>query len=212
MLDGDCWLLDSGATCHFTYNAEMLVDIHEISGNCTVRLPNGKILPVMCSVSCHLADDLVLRDVLLVPEFKVNLISVSKIVMANDYTIIFSKSSCIIHDHSHKVLLKTNEPVDGLYNTRKKNQVHTFFVNSHISELELWHNRLGRAAYEIANSLLRSQNKVLHGIKFHRIICPLAKQCKLSFPLSTHVTTYILEIVHGEVWWPFHKETMSGCR
>lgn len=44
--DRNRWLVDSGSTFHFTYNAEMLTNIYKIIGSCSVTLPNGEIMAV----------------------------------------------------------------------------------------------------------------------------------------------------------------------
>lgn len=44
------------------------------------------------------------------------------------------------------------------------------------------------------------------------MICPLAKQSKMPFQLSTHDTVSIFDLVHQDVWRPFHEETVSGSR
>lgn len=40
------WVIDSGATSHFTYNADMLVYISALENKCLVKLPNGEYLKI----------------------------------------------------------------------------------------------------------------------------------------------------------------------
>lgn len=54
-----------------------------ISNRKVWELPNGEILMGKYSGNCQLTNDLILRDVLYVPEFKVNLISVGKFIPFN---------------------------------------------------------------------------------------------------------------------------------
>lgn len=63
-------------------------------------------MKVQFSGTRHLGKRMVLRDGLLVSEFKVNLISVCKLIMDNDCTVWFTISSCIIQDQDCKVLLE----------------------------------------------------------------------------------------------------------
>lgn len=78
-----CWLIDSSASCHFTYNPEMLLNITELRNDCFVKTSNDECLKVQYNGTCYLRENLVLSNVLLVPEFKVNLIYVSKIILDN---------------------------------------------------------------------------------------------------------------------------------
>lgn len=106
VLDDESWLVDSGASCHFTYNSELLENMCELKNACSVRLPNGQNLRVKYSGDCRLNTELVLHDVFCVPEFKVDLISVSKIIKDDNCTVQFSKIACIVQDQNHKVLQK----------------------------------------------------------------------------------------------------------
>lgn len=46
----------------------------------------------------------------------------------------------------------------------------------------------------------------------HCIVCPLAKQSRLPFPLSTIVSGSCFYIIHGEVWGPYRVPTYDGKR
>lgn len=100
-----------------------------------------------------------LHDVLLVPEFKVNLIYVNKLMMDNNCVVKFGKSGCVIQGLSCKTLLKTDEREEGLFNTKMVNQAHAFSVSKFVNDFVMWHNRLGHAASDTVNTLLKSQNK-----------------------------------------------------
>lgn len=108
-------LIDSGASCHFTFNVDMLVDIRELKNGCFVKMPNGESLKVQFRGTCYLNSELILCNVLFVPEFKVSLISISKLVMDNDCSVQFNKIGCIVQDHDCTILLKTSKPYDGLF-------------------------------------------------------------------------------------------------
>lgn len=78
--------------------------------------------------------NLVLQDVLLVPDFKVNLLLVNKLILDNCCTVKFNKT-CIVQDLNHKVLLETEESRDGLFSTRQIVQLYAHSVNKSISDL-----------------------------------------------------------------------------
>lgn len=75
------WILDMGATNHMTYILDSLHNVRKVN-NSKVNLPNGN-----CSFVTHIwdhffKDTLILKNVLYVPEFRYNLLSISK--LSND--------------------------------------------------------------------------------------------------------------------------------
>lgn len=219
--EGECWMIDSGATCHFAKNADLLKDISPLKYKCIVKLPNGVSIPVRASGVCYLNRNLVLRDVLLVPEFTVNLISVSKLLSDNECEVKFTRSGCIVQDRLHKNMLRTDTPEEGLFITRMIPQVQACSVNSvskdvvrnkSVNELELWHSRLGHASINVVSDFLRGYNKAVPNKSIDCMICPQAKQSRLPFFLSNHVSSELFELVHGDVWGPFHVETMGSYK
>lgn len=77
----DFWIIDTGATDHMESNNEMLKTITGLpdSKGGNVNLPNGKTMPVICKVSYNLTYHDEIHDVLCVPDFKYNLLSMSKL-------------------------------------------------------------------------------------------------------------------------------------
>lgn len=71
------WIIDSGASDHITSNLSHLLNHVEI--NPLIHLPTGQTSTITHKGSIQLTPDLVLHDVLCVPEFKFNLISGSKL-------------------------------------------------------------------------------------------------------------------------------------
>lgn len=73
------WIVDSGATCHMTSNLEKLDNVYTSHLNIgkKVYLPNGQTTLVTHSGSCMIRDDGILEDVLVVPDFKYDMLSVS---------------------------------------------------------------------------------------------------------------------------------------
>ena len=77
--------------------------------SCAVTLPNKIIIPVHFSGDIELAKYLVLQDVLYVPEFHFNLISVSALTADTYLTIIFSSGHFTIQNHSSKMIGKGDQ-------------------------------------------------------------------------------------------------------
>lgn len=75
------WIVDSGATNHMTYKSDMLVQKKSIPPNNSnqVYLPNGHTTTVTHTGSCNITEHDNIDNELVIPEFKNNLLSVSKL-------------------------------------------------------------------------------------------------------------------------------------
>ncbi|CAM8951474.1 unnamed protein product [Rhodiola kirilowii] len=210
------WVIDSGATDHFTCNLDLLFDIHKVTSTCSVLLPNGEISQVELAGKFALTKDLILHDVFYVPSFKFNLISVSKLTGTSPCDIVFSKGNCVIQDHAHKISLGTGKLIKGLYYLEGNNSVNKSICTATIKHVSpaVWHRRLGHLPLNKMKKILSSveNNVKVTDCNFHCSICPMAKQSRLSFPISQHKSTEIFELLHADVWGPFGTSTMSGCR
>ncbi|XP_019149892.1 PREDICTED: uncharacterized protein LOC109146696 [Ipomoea nil] len=92
-LESSAWLLDSGATDHIACSINMFNDYHSVKG-AVVNLPNGKHIPVQHIGNIRLNDDLWLRNVLHIPEFQFNILSVAKLLRDSSYTLVFTADQC----------------------------------------------------------------------------------------------------------------------
>lgn len=78
-----------------------------------------------------------------------------------------------------------------------------------ISSADVWHRRLGHLSSKTQNLLSSSVPGIYVSDFNHCNICPLAKQTRLPFPISTHA---IFEIIHCDILGPHHTESISGAR
>lgn len=89
------WILDSGCMDHMIYDQNLLIYSRPVNG-CTVELPNGSIAQVTHIGRVHLSPDLILDNVLCVPSFQLNLISISKLAFDSSCITIFLSQFCVI--------------------------------------------------------------------------------------------------------------------
>ncbi|CAM8930112.1 unnamed protein product [Rhodiola kirilowii] len=210
------WIIDSGATDHFTCNIDLLFDIHEVTNSCTVLLPNGETSQVKLAGKIALSNSIVLQEVYYVPEFKFNLISVSKLASCSNCSIKFSKDVCVIQDHVHKTSLRIGEMVKGLYQLKLESNNIKSTCTAAIKKVSstLWHKRMGHLPVNKLKKMLSSlpDNIELDDCDVHCQVCPMAKQARLPFPLSQHKSVESFELVHADVWGPFPTSTVTGCK
>ena len=44
----------------------------------------------------------------------------------------------------------------------------------------------------------------------HCVICPLAKQRRIAFPSFNHMAAALFDLIHCDVWGPFHTYSTEG--
>ncbi|CAM8889614.1 unnamed protein product [Rhodiola kirilowii] len=178
------WIVDSGATNHFVSNIDLISGLYKLPQECKVLLPNSEVIGIAYAGKCVLSSELLLEDVLLVPTFKINLISVSKLVLDSKCSVIFTGSSCQIQDLTFKSTLLTGEVSGGLYYLRnrelkvKEHKIATcgVAVKSRAISLDVWHDRLGHMCLYNMYQLLNLSDFQKQSDKFQCCTCPLAKQ------------------------------------
>ena len=208
------WIIDSGATHHITSTLELLSEVSP-SPHTSVTLPNGNKVQIDSIGSTNFGSDFSLSNVLHVPSFCVNLLSVSKITKSLNCSITFFADFCILQDLATKKTIGLGRQHDGLYyfspNITPSPNLLTPQVNQTSSQPDLWHKRLGHPSIhpmkhlaDLVPEISFSSNKVCD-------ICPLAKQTRLPFGLSIISTKKPFELIHCDIWGPFRVCSLSGA-
>ncbi|KAJ0445201.1 putative transcription factor interactor and regulator CCHC(Zn) family [Helianthus annuus] len=110
------WIIDSGANQHMVMSSDNMFNLVDVSEyNITVKHPNGTNAKVTQIGCFRLSDSVILKDVFVVPEYCVNLISVYKLAKDNKLKVVFNENSCYIQDSCLKKTLVTGRQTEGLY-------------------------------------------------------------------------------------------------
>lgn len=108
------WLLDSGATHHVCCSLNSFQSL-VLSVNYDVTLPNGHTVSIAGTGSVRLSDHLTLENVLFVPEFHFNLVSVSALTHQHHYSVIFTSDYYVILDHTQAQMIGMGRQSGNLY-------------------------------------------------------------------------------------------------
>ncbi|XP_060215369.1 uncharacterized protein LOC132642117 [Lycium barbarum] len=109
------WILDSGATNHMTPHKHLLHNISPLPKPFLVTLPNGYKVKVISTGSLHLRNDIVLLNVLLVPSFHFNLISLHQLISQLNCVAVLTKHHCLLQGPSQKRPMVIGKVVGRLY-------------------------------------------------------------------------------------------------
>lgn len=86
--DSRRWIIDSGASRHVCANRSMFHRLYDVS-NSSDMLPDNSSISVHFSSDIHLSSNLILKDVLYVPTFKFNLLSISALTRDSSVSVSF---------------------------------------------------------------------------------------------------------------------------
>nr|XP_009772701.1 PREDICTED: uncharacterized protein LOC104223051 [Nicotiana sylvestris] len=144
------WIENTGATNHMTGNERLLVDATKVGNSAQVQMPNGDSTQITHVGNCHLTGGDFIKDVLCVPAFKFNILSVSKLTKALQCFVSFYPDFFIFHDLFIGRVKGIGKKEEELYilrpkdNAEIKEQMRSLAVRG-ITDSELWHKRMGHA-------------------------------------------------------------------
>ncbi|XP_074301595.1 uncharacterized protein LOC141632995 [Silene latifolia] len=115
------WIIDTGASDHMTFNIRLLHNVRILAKSLPIGLPDGSIKHVSKVGDVRLNDKILLQNVLLIPDFKQNLLSVSKLIDDNKLFAVFSDANCSFKDLSTKLVIATGRRIGDLYRFQKFN-------------------------------------------------------------------------------------------
>lgn len=208
------WIIDTGATNHMVGNSHLLVVGTEVGNTGKVQLPNGDSTDITHVGNSHLAGGDVLKDVLYVPTFKFNLLSVSKATKQLNCCISFYPDFCAFRDLSNGRVKMIGREQHGLYLVKEhkdnKNSITSqSLVAQELPNSNLWHRRMGHVPLPFLKKLPSISN-TCSSILGQCDICPMARQTRLPFKhnLTTSVTCF--ELIHMDIWGPYKNTTYNS--
>ena len=209
------WIIDSGATSHVCADLSKFQEVFDAS-NLTVSLPNGTTFPILHTGTIRLSDSLVLYDVLHVPSFHFNLISVHALLHHNNCSAHFYPDHCFLQDLSQASMIGKGDVFNSLYildlSASSPTVLPAGFCGSLSVNSTTWHNRLGHpsaAKLQVLSDALSLPSSSL-SCHEHCSVCPLAKQKRLSFPFHNHKSDTPFALLHLDIWGPFSIEPVAG--
>ncbi|KAE8672369.1 hypothetical protein F3Y22_tig00111843pilonHSYRG00119 [Hibiscus syriacus] len=223
------WIIDTGATDHILSVFKGLQFPVSCSSHRFVHLPNGHTETITHIGSYRLNSEIVLSNVLFVPNFSHNLLSVSRLVKDHGCILSFHPDICILQDLYSGMIKGIGRRFNGLYifeskgatglfsnflaSTGNVSCVHSVHDISVSNKTSLWHARFGHASASTMRKLSSYVSDQFDVQSVHTCnVCPLAKQTRLLFPLSCTRSSIPFELIHIDLWGPYRISTHSGHR
>lgn len=207
--------MDSGATDHMTATLRLLTNVKEVSTHQTIKLPTGDTAVISHIGDVTLSNGLTLNEVLYVPKFNHNLLSIHKLAHDNDCQVVFYPEKCLMLDSISNEAKGMGILKNGLYymacdSDKECNQITTAQTDS--SEYAIWHNRLGHAPMSKIMSISTVKNHISSVPPHICITCPIARFTKLPFNSSLSHAGSNFELIHADIWGPYKVHTRGKYR
>jgi len=193
--NNDMWIIDTGATNHMISKIGMLNKESVVEVKCPkpVSLPNGEVAYVTHTGSCHISPTIIVTDVFHIPEFKYNLLSVSKMTKELGCSVTFFPHFCVFQELYTGKVKAIGKKSDGLYLLLKDQITHQSCMMTEREEREkqlskevcVWHKRLGHVSSHILNKLFPVNSDCMNRVLNKYSVCPYAKQTRSVFPISS---------------------------
>ncbi|XP_074306150.1 uncharacterized protein LOC141641385 [Silene latifolia] len=209
------WVIDTGASDHITLDISLMHNVVVLSHPLSVALPDGTLKPVYKTGTVYLTSEITLFDVLLIPDFQANLLSVGKLITRSKLTVTFFNNACFFQDPSSKTNVACGKRCGDLYrlrvftNTRSCNKASSVHSVNQIN-VALLHSRLGHSSIEKLKHVHPATMKNIN--KMFCETCVFAKHHSLPFNRSTSHATKCFDLVHMDLWGPYRQPDRTGAQ
>jgi histone deacetylase 1/2 len=209
------WYTDTGATVHITGELEKLTVRDKYHGNDQVHAASGagmRISQVGQSFVRTPKHNLVLNNVLYIPEASKSLASVHHLTSENNVFIEYHPDHFAIKDQATRRTLLRGNCEGGLYPLKPSSSslFNKVSLGATKASTSRWHSRLGHPSSTIVNQVL-SKNSIPFVSESNKDqvcdACQKGKSHQLPYPVSTSVSSSPLELVFSDVWGPHYKKS-----
>lgn len=201
------WIIESGASTHICANPELLYTTYDLESPTRICLPDGSSKTISHAGKVRLNKSVLLDEVLYVPGFTHNLLSVAQLVKTLDIKCTFHPTHCIFQRNNTDQVVGIQKLKGNLYvmDTVTEKYYLSFF-NPREMDVRDWHIFMGHP------SITAKKHMKIAGTPFHRDalevlenceICYRAKQTRDPFPTLDRRSNALFEIVHemfGAIW------------
>ncbi|XP_070017793.1 uncharacterized protein [Nicotiana sylvestris] len=216
------WIIDTRTTNHMVVDIELLnkVSLMQTNQSKKVHLPNGETTQVTHIGTSTLTDQDIITNVFYIPQFKYNLLYVSKLTKELKYSVAFFPDFCIFQelfsgrvkvigkkDNGLYILSRQKLPRNNAISLNTKETKISKATNS--NDIELWHRRLGHVSATVLKKLFSTNAQDISAKIYLCTTCPCAKQTRQPFPISSIKTAASFELVDIDVWGPYKIPTMD---
>jgi GAG-pre-integrase domain len=212
--------LDSGATNHVTKDINHLSSFYAYKGQDKLQVGNELRLSILNIGSTSFTLDkfsITLNNILHVPSFCTNIISISKLLQDNPFLHIdFNSSLCSFKDPTLTSIHHLSSKQGLYYLNLIPSSTTTSSPKAYLgirSTTNIWRARLGHPSSSTTIRVINSNSlPCIREIFLFCNDCIKAKAHVLPFSYSSSITSSPLELIHSDVWGPSPLNSSHGYK
>ena len=197
----------------YTGTSSLLLSYHPTPSHPPVTIADGRPCPVQSRGTTRVTPSLSLHQILYVPGFPVNLLSISAITRALPCTVTFFPFHSIFQDlYTGRRIGLGRENGRGIYELvvdEPSSSLQALFVTSTANSSLLWHHRLGHPYFD-------KLKKTLPWLSLTQFVCEscqLGKHHRSSYSSHDGIPSYApFDLLHCNVWGPSSTPSISSHR
>lgn len=203
-MDNTEWIIDSGASSHICSNPKLMCTTYQLVRPTIIYLPDGTYKAVAYAGKMKLTKDIFLVDVLFVPGFTHNLLSVAQLIQELDVKCTFYPTHCIFQKQETDQLMGVGKMKNNLYIIESITEKFCCnLLNPNSMTVQEWHAYLRHPSISTMKHMdivgRKYNDEELRTLENYEV-CLKAKQCRDQFPILHRRSTALFEMVHGDVW------------
>lgn len=217
------WCLDSGATSHMCHNkgkfqgldADNKCDIYTATEDSVKSRGTGNV-EMKVKLRNSKVNNINLKDTILVPQFKNNLLSVSRMT-DNGYTVTFKRNCAFVNRQDGTTALIAKRQ-GQLYVVDEAEQPKVLITHEAEKDSFLrWHQRFGHLnpgdlKRLKSHDMVKGLNIKGNPMEFDCEICDKCKIHRLPYKSSTTREKEVLGLVHSDICGPMTTPSLGGAR
>nr|KYP44594.1 Retrovirus-related Pol polyprotein from transposon TNT 1-94 [Cajanus cajan] len=176
-----------------------------------ITIPTRNTVLVEKTGFINLNKDIKLNNVLFVPDFSCNLISIHQLTNDLNCTVTYHANYCVIQDQTTKRTIGLCDLHDAVYVLKRTTQG-TSLVVVRRDATTLWHARMGHPSTKTLQKCLSRLLKC--SFDFNKVdccdICHKSKQCRLPFNQSDNKARKSFALMHCDLWGKYRTASHTG--
>ncbi|KAK9668765.1 hypothetical protein RND81_13G085000 [Saponaria officinalis] len=219
------WIVDTSVSDHMTSNCTLLYYIHLLPKLILVGLPDGTVKVVNHSGILNLTPSLTLTNVLIVPDFKHNMLSVGCLVNQLHLIMFLDEHECIFRDPISKQVLGKVQKEGDLYwsiqttsfssaadsKTLDIPKTVDVLVNNSYKNvpIDVVHARFGHNSLDKMKHVMSNSNKSMSDFRCETCF---SEHHVLPFPRSDSYTVTCFALIHIYLLGPHKTKALFGYK
>ncbi|KAH0640292.1 hypothetical protein KY285_036878 [Solanum tuberosum] len=207
--NNEVWIIDTWASNHMMSKVGILTSesVVKVKDPKHVYLPTGEVSYVSHTEMCHISPRSVITKLFHIPEFKYNLLSVSKVTKELNCSVTFFPHFCVFQELYTDKVIEVGKEDDDMYlllkNLTQDQLKHPSFVvpekeleiqQLSEEEVDVWHKRLGHGSSHMLSKVFPVNSEVVSKVQYPIAECVANKHLSKPYQEFVAATSALIEL------------------